>query len=177
MASVHRLQYEMLLVRRYSKLLSMSAASRKVWSTALVTRTASSLVRPEQQQRRLLSSARPLHEEQYEQNSNNHQKDNRRIIISKKPSHVEFGRRTTKIPPLSTDDSFTDDHSSAKPMLDERTSPTMMTYTGQTSMPLTSKLHIVTPQEDTPRGTWPVFRLMVRWINCFCLCLSRFFES
>jgi hypothetical protein len=29
-------------------------------------------------------------------------------------------------------------------------------------MPVTTKLHIVTPQEDTPRGIWPVFRLMVR---------------
>jgi len=36
-----------------------------------------------------------------------------------------------------------------------------LTYTGGISMPITSKLHIVTPQEDAPQGTWPVFRLMV----------------
>jgi hypothetical protein len=40
-----------------------------------------------------------------------------------------------------------------------------LTYTGGASMPVTSKLHIVTPQDDTPRGIWPVFRLMVRIVN------------
>jgi hypothetical protein len=28
--------------------------------------------------------------------------------------------------------------------------------------PIISKLHLVTPEEDVPRGVWPVFRLMVR---------------
>jgi hypothetical protein len=36
-----------------------------------------------------------------------------------------------------------------------------LTYTGNATMPITSHLHIVTPEEDTPRGVWPVFRLMV----------------
>jgi hypothetical protein len=139
-----------------------------VWTTTLPRIVASSsLVRPEQH-RRLLSSARPLHEEQYEASStNNQQTEEKRRIIPKKPSPValfpvknkEFGRTTTEIPP-------TPDDLSQEPMpavTDERMSqPTMMTYTGQTSMPLTSRLHIVTPQEDTPRGIWPVFRLMVR---------------
>lgn len=40
-------------------------------------------------------------------------------------------------------------------------SPATMTYTGGHEMPVTSQLHIVTPEEDAPRGTWPVFRLMV----------------
>jgi hypothetical protein len=44
---------------------------------------------------------------------------------------------------------------------DAGTSPSELTYTGNTTMPITSRLHIVTPQEDTPRGVWPVFRLMV----------------
>jgi hypothetical protein len=35
-------------------------------------------------------------------------------------------------------------------------------YTGNHKVPITSKLHIVTPQQDTPRGIWPVFRIMVR---------------
>jgi hypothetical protein len=41
------------------------------------------------------------------------------------------------------------------------TSTNTLTYTGNASMPVTSNLHIVTPQEDTPQGIWPVFRLMV----------------
>lgn len=40
-------------------------------------------------------------------------------------------------------------------------SPRSLTYTGGFTIPITSKLHIVTPQEDTPRGIWPVYRLMV----------------
>lgn len=41
------------------------------------------------------------------------------------------------------------------------TSPSVLAYGGDAEMPITSKLHIITPQEDTPRGIWPVFRLMV----------------
>ena len=29
-------------------------------------------------------------------------------------------------------------------------------------IPITSELKIVLPEEDVPRGTWPVFRMMVR---------------
>lgn len=43
----------------------------------------------------------------------------------------------------------------------EHVSPSELVYTGNHKIPITSKLHIVTPEEDTPRGTWPVFRLMV----------------
>ena len=43
----------------------------------------------------------------------------------------------------------------------ESESPTMLTYTGNTSMPITSRLRLVRPGEDPPRGTWPVFRMMV----------------
>jgi hypothetical protein len=43
----------------------------------------------------------------------------------------------------------------------EYVSPNALTYTGDVAMPVTSNLHIVTPEEDTPRGIWPVFRLMV----------------
>ena len=42
-------------------------------------------------------------------------------------------------------------------------SPSEIRYSGSTTMPLTTVLHIVKPQEDdVPRGIWPVFRLMVR---------------
>jgi hypothetical protein len=41
-------------------------------------------------------------------------------------------------------------------------SPRTLAYPGGTPMPIVSRLHIVTPEEDVPRGIWPVFRLMVR---------------
>jgi len=45
-------------------------------------------------------------------------------------------------------------------------SPSELHYTGNATMPLTSVLHIVKPHEDVPRGIWPVFRLMVRFMYC-----------
>lgn len=40
-------------------------------------------------------------------------------------------------------------------------SATMLSYGEGNPMPITSKLHIVKPTEDTPRGVWHVFRMMV----------------
>ncbi len=45
---------------------------------------------------------------------------------------------------------------------EEHVSPTHLKYTGGQSMPLTSKLKIVEPGEDAPRGIWPVYRILVR---------------
>ena len=42
-----------------------------------------------------------------------------------------------------------------------RTSPVSLSFTGGATIPVTSQLKIVTPQEDPPRGIWPIFRLMV----------------
>jgi len=39
--------------------------------------------------------------------------------------------------------------------------PSFLTYTGGVMIPITTELHIVAPEEDTPRGTWPVYRIMV----------------
>lgn len=44
--------------------------------------------------------------------------------------------------------------------IERMVSPSALTYTGNQTMPVTSHLHIVTPEEDTPRGTWPIFRIM-----------------
>lgn len=44
---------------------------------------------------------------------------------------------------------------------DQEISPAELKYAGHKKMPVTSVCRIVTPQEDTPRGVWPVFRLMV----------------
>lgn len=51
-------------------------------------------------------------------------------------------------------------------------SPSELVYTGNTTIPVTSQLHIVRPGEDAPRGTWPVFRMMVCEKHCvvFVLC-------
>jgi hypothetical protein len=40
----------------------------------------------------------------------------------------------------------------------------VLRYSEGPPMPIVTRLHIVTPEEDVPRGIWPVFRLMVR---CF----------
>ncbi len=45
-------------------------------------------------------------------------------------------------------------------------SPSELIYTGNATMPVTSDLHIVTPEEDTPRGIWPVFRMLVGVHQC-----------
>ena len=37
-----------------------------------------------------------------------------------------------------------------------------LSYISDFEMPITSMLHITTPTEDIPSGTWPVFRIMVR---------------
>jgi hypothetical protein len=50
------------------------------------------------------------------------------------------------------------------------TSPSELKYTGNAIMPLTTHMHLVKPHEDTPRGIWPVYRLMVRSRELF---LSR----
>ncbi len=36
-----------------------------------------------------------------------------------------------------------------------------ISYAGNDSMPITTELKIVLPEDDVPRGTWPVFRMMV----------------
>ena len=43
----------------------------------------------------------------------------------------------------------------------EHESPSALRYTGDAVIPITSMLRIVKPQDDTPRGIWPVFRLLV----------------
>lgn len=40
-------------------------------------------------------------------------------------------------------------------------SPSELLFAGGTSIPVTSRLRIVPPGEDAPRGTWPCYRIMV----------------
>jgi hypothetical protein len=44
---------------------------------------------------------------------------------------------------------------------EESASPSQLCYFGNKAIPIVSELHIVTPEDDTPRGIWPVFRMMV----------------
>ena len=44
-------------------------------------------------------------------------------------------------------------------------SPSELSFTSDALIPVTSYLHIVTPEEDTPRGVWPIFRIMVSRFN------------
>jgi hypothetical protein len=44
----------------------------------------------------------------------------------------------------------------------QRESPSTVSYTEGEVIPITSTLHIVTPEEDAPTGVWPLFRIMVR---------------
>lgn len=55
-------------------------------------------------------------------------------------------------------------------------SPSQLQYTGDATIPITSRLHIVKPGEDTPRGTWPVFRLMVSICGWLYLDLCALFD-
>lgn len=50
------------------------------------------------------------------------------------------------------------------PVLGERAEamPDHISYVGNERMPITSSLNIVKPEDDVPRGIWPVFRMMVR---------------
>jgi len=43
---------------------------------------------------------------------------------------------------------------------EESASPSQLCYFGNKAIPIVSELHIVTPEDDTPRGIWPVFRMM-----------------
>jgi len=40
------------------------------------------------------------------------------------------------------------------------TIPTHVTYTGDMTLPITSKLKLTLPNDETPSGSWPLFRLM-----------------
>lgn len=58
----------------------------------------------------------------------------------------------------NTDRTLIDDDSTTTTLF---VSPSELRYTGDAVIPITSHLHIVRPDEDTPRGIWPVFRLLV----------------
>ena len=48
-------------------------------------------------------------------------------------------------------------------------------YAGNANIPITSKLKIVLPGEDVPRGIWPAFRMMVRAVTLHKIVHSLWF--
>ena len=59
------------------------------------------------------------------------------------------------------------------PIVPKEALPDHISYVGNAKMPITSSLKIVTPEDDTPRGVWPVFRMMVRFhLNSYYLLMS-----
>ena len=45
--------------------------------------------------------------------------------------------------------------------IDPSPSPPMLSYAPDHEIPITRKLHLVRPHEDTPSGLWPAFRMLV----------------
>jgi hypothetical protein len=104
------------------------------------------------QSQRLLSSARPLPNEEiseWEQES-----PRRRRPLSQYPSPLHRASFAVPDPNIST---------RASVVKQTMTEPQeqMLSYSPDTAIPITSILHIVKPGEDTPRGIWPAFRLLV----------------
>ena len=70
-----------------------------------------------------------------------------------------------------------------KKMKEEQLQESHLQYAGNAKLPITSELKIVMPEDDTPRGIWPVFRMMVRiiymheivYITCCLLCKCLIF--
>jgi hypothetical protein len=121
---------------------------------------------------RLHSSARPLPDEQYDypwhSNGINHYARPMKstVILPRTTPKMELSIEPTPKATVSLKG-----HISSVPEMDltdpfQAVSPNTLRYTGDAVMPITSKLHIVTPQEDAPRGVWPIFRLMVCPLLC-----------
>jgi hypothetical protein len=118
----------------------------------------------------LFSSARPLvHEQDGEEEWKQKEKKNALKQVPQK-------QQSSSVPPASTvvannlvpaTEIHLDKKNDLKTSSDTSSSPSELTYTGNATMPITTRLHIVTPGEDTPRGVWPIFRLMVSLWNAF----------
>jgi hypothetical protein len=129
------------------KELFVRAARRNVFSSRFVLRNDSKKALC-----RYLSSARPLFEEEEDAPSETWM----RKQVAQQEATKGLGSRSHAV-----DYDASNDTESSHITNDTSSSPSELTYTGNATMPITTHLHIVTPEEDTPRGVWPVFRLMV----------------
>jgi len=76
-------------------------------------------------------------------------------------ARVAAARRhdATEGPSLNPNEILDHIHNLTQPS-DVHASPEDLCYFGKSRIPITSDLHLVTPEEDTPAGIWPVFRMM-----------------
>lgn len=139
-------------------------------SLAYSQRLSSRVVRQTQRQHcalRTLSSARPLPEERHVYvNHGSILPERVNGSTSSNGSSSRLNQKTVSAPETVTRTSISPSvvmphDNSNDEQIREHDSPSEIHYTGSTTMPLTTVLHIVKPQEDVPRGIWPVFRLMV----------------
>jgi hypothetical protein len=138
-----------LAFQRVRILARIAGTKKKSWNSSLAPQSST----------RCLSSARPLPlEEEITESEWREKLKALKKASSQSPPTAPTGSPnaefSTTSPVEVTDLTDNDSH--------DYVSTNTLTYTGNASMPVTSKLHIVTPQEDTPPGIWPVFRLMVR---------------
>ena len=130
------------------------ASTTKTPSRGVAERTVIAATRTQRRnQGRQLSSAQPLPSESIDYEWPPHQS----LPSPIPPRVMERLVPTTIMPPLPRE-----------PV--SRLSPMTLDYTdGDHVIPITSKLHITTPQEDRPSGIWPAFRLMVSFLVIFSL--------
>lgn len=145
-------------------------SSRATARSSLQVRTTerfgtSSLTRLRRTSTRLFASARPLPAKQDEHKvpavNTRNAKKTVTFPYEAESTAEKYGaneNKATKGYPLSA--TMADPFDQMNPF--ETISPTTLLYTGDAVIPITSKLNIVRPQDDTPRGIWPVFRLMVK---------------
>jgi len=124
----------------------------------------------EHAQTRCHSSARPEPSEKTNWQQPKQQDSNEAIsVLASHSDNTSGASPTTTVavsPDVATD--FTDNDMETVAFAASNS----LTYTGNATMPVTTKLHLVTADEDTPSGVWPVFRLMVRSKAVVQLCLT-----
>ncbi len=64
------------------------------------------------------------------------------------------------------------EHLMEEAMKKREPSPSHIAYASNSEMPITEELMIVKPEDDTPAGIWPVFRMMVSLLSCRFFVLS-----
>jgi hypothetical protein len=178
---VHAKTRLLVYVLNYGRVYSMRTCvgteftSRLVYNSSIGNRPRS--ITMIHHQNRHLSSARPLPDDEHEEHGwhNNEQSINRGFkretsFTTSQPNYLNedtivsttTNTNTTKenlplIRPTDTSTIITATQTA------EALSPSKLRYTGDAVIPITSVLHIVKPQEDIPRGIWPVFRLLVSY--------------
>ena len=72
------------------------------------------------------------------------------MVPERHPSRHKLRNQLKKIVALKTPNANEEEHL-----------PSRFSYAGNASLPITSELKIVMPEDDVPSGIWPAFRMMV----------------